>query len=246
MILPGERLDDLQYQGLKILQKTEGFRFGTDALLLADFARIPCPLRGLDMGSGTGVIALLLAARNPESHFTALEIQPDMADMARRSVEMNGLSDRLDVVQGDLRQAAELLGRCTYDLVVMNPPYCPLGTGPASPSETKAMARHSVTCSAQDMARAAFTVLRNGGRFCAIYPADRIQELMDACSDNRLEPKRLRMVQHRVECAPKRLLLEAVREGKKGINWEAPLILYQEDGTYTPEAHAIYYREEKK
>ena len=243
---PGERLDDLDTHGIKILQKTRGFRFGTDAVLLSHFARAWTRDRILDMGCGTGAIGLMMAARLPEANITGLEIQPDMADMARRSVELNGLSHRVRIVCGDLRDARELLGRCVFDAVVMNPPYTRMGSGPVSDQNTRALSRHQLTCTLEDMADAAFGVLRNGGKLSVVYPADGIYELMDACVHARMMPKKIRMVQHAVGRAPKLMLLEAVREGKRGVEWLPPLVLCEADGSYTPEAYQIYYGRAKE
>jgi tRNA1Val (adenine37-N6)-methyltransferase len=241
LVEPGERLDDLQTHGIKILQKLKGFRFGTDAVLLSHFARARSRDRILDMGCGTGAIALMMAARLPQARITGLEIQPDMADMARRSVALNGLSDRVSVVCGDLRNARELLGRCAFDGVVMNPPYTRMGGGPVSQMDTRALSRHQLTCTLEDMADAAYGVLRNGGRLSVVYPAEGIYELMDACVKCKMMPKKLRMVQHTADRAPKLLLMEAVREGRRGVEWLAPLVLCRQDGSYTSEAYQIYY-----
>ena len=240
---PDERLDDLQFGGLKILQKRQGFRFGTDAVLLAGFTRARGRDRILDMGCGTGVIGLLLAAQLPQAQITGLELQPEMADMAARSVALNGLSDRMRILQGDLRHTEGLLAPCSFDVAVMNPPYSPLGSGPVSQRSDHALARHEETCTVADMARAAYRLLRNGGRLSVIYPAERIYALMEACQQARMIPKRLRLVQHSQGRPPKLLLLEAVRQGKPGVAWMAPLILCEPDGSYTAEARRIYHQE---
>lgn len=240
---PDERLDDLEFGGLKILQKRQGFRFGTDAVLLAGFTRARGRDRILDMGCGTGVIGLLLAARLPQAQVTGLELQPEMAEMAARSVAMNGLSERMRILQGDLRHTEGLLAPCSFDVAVMNPPYSPMGSGPISQRDAHALSRHEAACTAGDMARAAFRLLRNGGRLSVIYPAERIYEVMEACLQARMTPKRLRLVQHSQGRPPKLLLMEAVRQGKPGIAWMAPLILCEPDGSYTAEARRIYHQE---
>lgn len=243
LMQPDERLDDLQYGDLHILQKRDGFCFGTDAVLLANFARSRHTGRILDMGCGTGVIALLLSQRLPRSTLTALELQHDMADMAARSVAMNGLEGRVTVLEGDLRAHRSLFAPCSFDTVVMNPPYTPVGRGPENDAPDLAAARHEATCTVADMAEAAFYLLRNGGNLCVVYPADRIAELLAAVSAARLTPKRLRLVQHLVGKAPKLLLMEAVRQGKPGVEWLPTLILCEEDGSYTEEARKIYHME---
>lgn len=244
LIGPEERLDDLRYGGLYIFQKTNGFCFGTDAVLLSGFVKTTETARILDMGCGTGVIGLLLSARYPRSVITGLELQRDMADMAARSVRMNGLEDRMRIVEGDLREHRKLFPPCSYDAVVMNPPYTAVDKGPANGSADRSTARHEVTCTAHDMAEAAFYLLKNGGRLSVIYPAERIYELMAACTAARLEPKRIRLIQHSAGRAPKLLLMDAIRQGKPGADWLPPLILCEEDGTYTEETRRIYHMEE--
>ena len=245
LIRPGERLDDLQFGGMKILQKLDGFRFGTDAVLLSGFVRARGRDRILDMGCGTGVIGLLLAGRLPLADITGLELQSDMAEMAQRSAEINGLTDRMRIVQGDLRRCDEIFAPCSFDVVVMNPPYSPLGSGPVSETDAHALARHEATCTARDMAHAAFRLLKNGGKLFVIYPAERIYEVMDACIQERMTPKRLRLIQHSAGRAPKLLLMEASRQGKSGVMWMEPLILCEADGSYTPEARRIYHQQEE-
>ncbi|MFR2560758.1 MAG: tRNA1(Val) (adenine(37)-N6)-methyltransferase [Oscillospiraceae bacterium] len=166
-----------------------------------------------------------------------------MAEMAARSVAMNGLSERMRILQGDLRHTEGLLAPCSFDVAVMNPPYSPMGSGPVSQRDAHALSRHEAACTAGDMARAAFRLLRNGGRLSVIYPAERIYEVMEACLQARMTPKRLRLVQHSQGRPPKLLLMEAVRQGKPGIAWMAPLILCEPDGSYTAEARRIYHQE---
>lgn len=241
---PGERLDDLQYQGLRILQQEDGFRFGTDAVLLANFATLHPGDRVADLGSGTGIIALLMAGQEPTAKITAIELQEDMADMARRSVALNGLEDRLDVRCMDLREAPQRLGYNGFDLAVCNPPYSRRGTGPESQQDGRAIARHEVYCTARDVTRAAYGLLRYGGRLAMVYPADRIAQILEACTQERMEPKRLRLVHHSAGRPPILLLVEAVREGKQGLLWLPPLVLYDGQGHYTPEVRAIYHMQE--
>ena len=237
---PGERLDDLQCDGLKLIQRPDAFRFGTDSVLLADFA---APRRGdaaADLGCGTGAIALLMAAHRPGLVVDAVELQPEIADMARRSVLLNGMEDRVRVLRADMREAWRTLGAGTKSLVVCNPPYGRSGAALESLSETNRISRHEGNLTPGDVARAAAMLLKNGGRFCAIYPAPRAYELMRAMDDHRIAPKRVRTV-HGVEGrAPKFVLLEGVKLGGEGLHWMEPLVLRDADGSFSREWHRIY------
>ena len=237
---PGERLDDLQTGGLKLIQRPDAFRFGTDSVLLADFA---APRKGdvaADLGAGTGAIALLMAGHQPALTVDAVEIQPAIADMASRSVALNGLTDRVRVHCLDMRQAWQVLGAGRYSLAVCNPPYGRCGAALESQSEPKRIARHEGDLSPADIARSAAMLLKNGGRFCAIYPAPRAYELMRAMDGAEIAPKRLRTVHGVAGRAPKFVLLEGVKQGGEGLHWLPPLVLRHEDGTFTEEWHRIY------
>lgn len=240
ILKPGERLDDLQLGGLKLIQRPDVFRFGTDSVLLADFA---APRRGdaaVDLGCGTGAIALLMAGHRAEMTVEAVELQPDIADMARRSVALNGLEDRVHVHALDMREAWRTLGAGRYSLAVCNPPYGRRGAALESAREAERLARHEGDLTPLDVARAAAVLLKNGGRFCAVYPAPRAYELMRAMDDSGIAPKRVRTV-HGVEGrAPKFVLLEGVRQGGEGLHWLEPLVLRHSDGTFTQEWRRIY------
>ena len=236
----GERLDDLQCGGLKVIQRPDAFRCGTDSVLLADFAAPRRRDAAVDLGCGTGAIALLMAGHRPELTVDAVEVQPDIADMARRSVALNGLEERVRVHAMDMREAWRALGAGRYSLAVCNPPYGRRGAALESESETKRLARHEGELTCSDVARAASMLLKNGGRFCVIYPAPRAYEMMRAMDDQRIAPKRLRIVQGVAGRAPKFVLLEGVRGGGEGLHWLEPLVLRHSDGSFTEEWHRIY------
>jgi len=237
---PGERLDDLQRGGLRILQKTDGFRFGTDAVLLADFASPRPRDRVVDLGAGTAVLPLLMSARSPSATFTAIELQPEMAGMAARSVALNRLEARIAVREADLRDAASLLGCGCADLVVCNPPYSRRGAALLNRDSTRALARHEVSCTLADVAESAAKLLRNGGRLAMVFPTPRLLELLDAQRAVRVEPKRVRLIHQRVQDPPKLALLEGVKLARPALHWLPPLILRDEHGAYTAEARRIY------
>ena len=237
---PGERLDDLQLNGLRLIQRPDAFRFGTDSVLLADFA---APRRGdlaADLGCGTGAIALLMAGHEPGLTVDAVELQPDIADMARRSVLINGLQARVRVLEGDMRRAFETLGTGRHALVVCNPPYGRRGAALTSASPTRRAARHEGDLTPGDIARAAAKLLKNGGRFCVIYPAPRAYEMMCAMDGAGIAPKWVRTVHGVAGRAPKFVLLSGVKQGGEGLQWLPPLVLRNADGTFTPEWHRIY------
>ncbi len=237
---PGERLDDLQRDGLMILQKPGAFRFGTDAVLLSDFAHLRAGDKVADLGSGTGVLCLLMAAREKRCVFDAIELQGGMADMAGRSVSLNGLEDRIRVHALDMREAARALGYSRHTLVVCNPPYSPAGTALTSADDSTRMARHGGDLTLADVAQSGAKLLKNGGRMALVYPAPRALELMNALEKAGLAPKRVRIIQDRPGAAPKLILLDAVKGGGSMLHFLPPLVLREESGAWSEEWHRIY------
>lgn len=245
VLRPGERLDDLQNSGYRLIQRPDAFRFGTDSVLLADFAAPKKTDRAVDLGCGTGAIATLMAIHCPLLHVEAVEIQPEIADMTRRSVQLNNMDDRIGVHEMDMREAWRTLGAEKYSLVVCNPPYGREGGGLLSASDTKRIARHEGDLTPGDVARSASRLLKSGGRFCVVYPAPRAYEMMRAMDENRLAPKRIRTV-HGVEGrAPKFVLMDAVKDGGAMLHWLEPLVLRNADGSFTAEWRRIYRMEEE-
>lgn len=243
LIRPGERLDDLQRGGLRILQRPDGFRFGTDAVLLADFAGIRRGERVADMGTGTGVLPLLLSARAENTTFDAFEIQEEVADMASRSVAINGLEHRIRVHRADCREAASLIGHERCQLVVTNPPYMRGGAGLVSPQKSRALSRSDSDCTLEAWMAACGRVLQNGGRLCCVFPAPRFLELCDAMRAARLEPKRVRFVVARETSAPKLVLAEGLKGGRPGLHVLPMLVTHDAQGGFTPEMRRIYGEE---
>jgi tRNA1(Val) A37 N6-methylase TrmN6 len=227
-----------------VIQRADAFRFGTDAVLLADFAQPRLHDRVCDLGTGTGVIPLLMYARQNSITADAVEIQPDMADMAARSVQLNGLEDAICVHAGDLRQIRTLLPHAKYDLVTCNPPYGKAGGTLLNPDESKRLARHEDTCQIEDVAAAARWLLRNGGRLCCVFPAHRLLELCDAMRGKKIEPKRIRLVSARADKAPNLCLVEGKLDARPGLHMESTLVIYDGQGQYTPELRRIYGMED--
>ncbi len=239
---PNERIDDLQRNGLRIIQNPEAFRFGMDAVLLADFTRLKPRENVADMGTGTGILPLLLSQKDGSCSFDAFEIQPDMAEMARRSVKLNGLEDRIRVHAADMRKAWEIVGREQMHAVVCNPPYGKRGGTLTSETESVSLARHEGDCTIEDVTASCASVLRNHGRLHIVFPAQRMLELCDALRKNRLEPKRIRMVCAHVDKPPYLVMIEAMKNAKPQLLWMPPLVVYHADGTETDEIRRIYHR----
>ena len=240
LLKPGERLDDLQRNGLHIIQHPRAFRFGMDAVLLSGFARAEKGERTLDLGTGTCIIPLLMAAKTRGESFAALEIQPDMADMAARSVALNSLEKKITVVTGDIKEASEIFGRASFDVVTCNPPYMDQSHGLRNPDEPRAIARHELLCTFEDVAREAAAVLRPGGRFYLVHRPRRLAELICVLKNHRLEPKRMKLVHPYLESEANMVLLEAVRGGGVQLRVEPPLVVYERPGVYTREIYDIY------
>ena len=231
----GERLDDLQLKGYEIIQHPGKFCFGMDAVLLSGFAKVKPKERALDLGTGTGIIPILLEAKTQGESFTGLEIQEESADMARRSVRMNGLEDRVHIVTGDIKEAARIFGAASYHVVTCNPPYMTADHGLRNPREHLAIARHEVLCTLEDVISQAAKVLTPGGRFYMVHRPFRLAEIMTGLCAHGLEPKRMRLVHPFVDREPNMVLLEALKGGKPRITVERPLIIFQKPGKYTEE-----------
>lgn len=235
-----ERLDDLQRNDYKIIQNPKKFCFGMDAVLLSGFSVVKEGELTLDLGTGTGIIPILLEAKTPGKHFSALEIQEESADMARRSVQLNDLQDKIDVVTGDIKVASEIFGSAVFDVVTTNPPYMNDQHGLKNPDLPKAIARHEILCSLEDVIREGAKVLRPGGRFYMVHRPFRLAEIIRVLSQYKLEPKRMKLVYPFVDKEPNMVLLEAVKGGKAMIKVEKPLIIYKEPGVYMDEIYDIY------
>ena len=239
----GERIDDLQRGGFQIIQNPAKFCFGMDAVLLSGFSWIRKNEKVLDLGTGNGILPILLAAKTEGRQFTGLEIQPELADMASRSVILNDLTDRITIMEGDLRQADQLLGRASFDVVVSNPPYMNQNHGLTNPQEAKAIARHEITCSLEDVVCQASRVLKPGGRFFMVHRPHRLAEIMHWLDHYRMEPKRMRMVHPYEDADANMVLIESVRGAGSWLKMEPPLIVYESAGVYTKEILRIYGKE---
>ena len=234
-----EQLDDLQ-NGYYIIQSRQGFRYGIDAVLLSAFARVRETENVLDMGTGTGILPILRAAKTRGRSFTGLEIQEKSAGMARRSVAYNRLEDRIRIVTGDIKEAGAIFGPASFDVVVSNPPYMTGQHGLVNPDREKAIARHEVLCTLEDLVRETAGVLTSRGRFYLVHRPFRLAEIMGMLMKYRLEPKRMQLVYPYVDREPNMVLLEACKNGNPRITVEKPLIVYEKSGRYTREIRDIY------
>lgn len=235
-----ERLDDLQLSGLKIIQNPEKFCFGMDAVLLSGFVRAKRGDELLDMGTGTGILPLLLSAKTECAHLTGLEIQEESADMARRSVALNHLEEKISIVTGDIKEAGGIFAPASFDCITCNPPYMIGEHGITNPDAPKAIARHEILCTFEDVATAAEKLLKSGGRFFLVHRPFRLAELIVTLTKHHLEPKRMRLVYPYVDKEPNMVLIEAVRGANPRMTVEPPLIIFESQGQYTQEIKEKY------
>ncbi len=244
-IKDNERVDDLQCKGYRLIQDPTKFCFGLDAVLLSDFARVSVGEKVLDMCTGTGIIPILMAAKTEADSFKAIEIQPEFVDMARRSVALNDLENRIDIIEGDIKHISEYIPKSSMDAVTCNPPYMIEKHGIINEADSKTIARHEIMCSLEDVVRAGAVSLRPGGNFCMIHRPFRLTEILVMLTKYKLEPKRIRFVYPYVDKEPNMVMIEAKRGGKSRVTVEKPLIVYESVGKYTEEIYKIYGRSSK-
>ena len=235
-----ERIDDLQRNGYRIIQNPEKFCFGMDAVLLSGFARVKPGANVLDLGTGTGIIPILLEAKTDAAHLSALEIQEESADMARRSVLLNHLENKIDIVTGDIKEADQIFQAASFDVITCNPPYMIGQHGLTNPDAPKAIARHEILCTLEDVVRNAAKLLKPGGSFYMVHRPFRLTEIMNVLTKYKLEPKRMQLVYPYIDREPNMVLIEALKGGNSRITVERPLIVYEKPGVYTKEILEMY------
>ena len=240
MIKEDERIDDLQRNHYRIIQKKNGFCFGMDAVLLSGVVQIKQGEQMIDLGTGTGIIPILLEAKTDGKHFTGLEIQEEIAKMAFRSVLLNKLEERITILHGDIKEASRLCGRASFDVVTSNPPYMVQQHGLKNPNTIKAISRHEIFCTLKDVVRETALLLKPGGRFYLVHRPRRLAEIICVLRDYGLEPKRMKLVHSFADREANMVLIEAVKGGGVMMKVEAPIIVFQEPGVYSEEIHTTY------
>ena len=239
-IKENERIDDLQRNGYRIIQDPDRFCFGMDAVLLSGFASTKPGDKVLDMGTGTGIIPILMEAKTEAAHLTGLEIQPESADMALRSVQLNELQDKISIVTGDIKEAKTIFPKASFHVITSNPPYMIGQHGLVNPHGEKAIARHEILCTLEDVIENAAALLVPGGHFYMVHRPFRLAEIITTLTKYRLEPKRMQLVYPYTDKEPNMVLIEAVRGGKSRMQVEKPLIVYEKPGVYTQEIYDVY------
>ena len=239
-IKPDERIDDLNRCGYKIIQNTKKFCFGMDAVLLSSFAKANEGNKVVDLGTGTGIIPILMEAKTKASSFIGLEIQEESVDMATRSVVMNNQQDKITIKQGDIKTASKDLGAAMFDVVTTNPPYMNNAHALVNPDEAKAIARHEIKCALEDVVREGSKLLKVGGKMYMVHRPLRLMDIITMMKKYKLEPKRIRFVHPYIDKEANMVLIEACKGGKSMVKIEKPLIVYKDVNVYTDEIHNIY------
>lgn len=241
-LLDNEQLDDLQLNNLFLIQKKDGFRFGVDAVLLSDFAKNTHSKRTLDLCTGTGIIPILMSAKTKTPEFCAIEIQHEIADMAKRSVEYNKLSERIKVTEGDLKDAVSIYGKASFDKITCNPPYMKSNSAIKNDADTLAVSRHEVLCTLEDVIRTASELLMPKGRLYMVHRPSRLADIMCLMRKYKIEPKLLRLVASRPGKEPNLLLIEGMYQGGEELRLLNQLYIFDENGNYSEEINKIYGR----
>lgn len=240
MLRDNERIDDLQCKGLKIIQNPKGFCFGMDAVLLSNFCEIKKGATVVDLGTGTGIIPILIAGKSNAKKIYGIEIQSEVADMAKRSVTLNNLEDRIEIINEDFKKAKEFIDVNSIDVVTSNPPYMNVDSGLKNPEDMKAISRHEIKCTLEDVISTASRLLKHNGHFYLVHRPHRLVDIMCLCRQYKLEPKKLRFVHPSKNKKPNLLLLKCIKAARSELKFLSPLYVYKDDGNYTDEVYAIY------
>lgn len=246
-IKENERIDDLEYKGLKIIQNKDGFCFGVDSVLLSDYAKkIKKNAKVVDIGTGTGIISILLCAKTNLEKIYGIELQTEVAEMANRSAKLNNLENRFEVINENIKNVFSRLNKYEFDAVVTNPPYKKVNTGVKSIDKRQLISRHEVECTLEDIIENSSKLLKDLGEFYMVHRAERLVDIMCLLRKYKLEPKNIRFVHSKVEEKPSLILIRAVKGAKEFLKIDKPLIIYREDGEYTDEILEIYDKKRKK
>lgn len=237
----GERIDDLQIDNLKIIQNRNGFCFGIDSVLLSDFAKtIKDNSEIIDLGTGTGIISILLTAKTKIKSIIGVEIQEDIAEMATRSIILNNLQERIKILNDDIKRIVDKLPHNYYDAIVTNPPYMKNNSGRINENYEKLISRHEIKCTIEDIAKVSSILLKNNGELYIVHRPNRLNDIVETFRKNNLEIKTLRIIYPKINEQANLILIKAVKNGKSFLKIEKPLYVYNEDGTYTKEIKKIY------
>ena len=237
-----ESIDDLQLNGLQLIQKEQGIRFGVDAVLLSHFANVKKKHRVIDLCTGTGIVSFLVYGKYKPQEVIGLEIQDDMVEMANRSSKLNDTSDIVKFVQGDLKDKALLDSLGRFDVVTVNPPYKLNNAGILNPNDKLAIARHEIMCNLEDVIVSARRLLKDNGRMFIVHRPERLADIFGLMRKYKIEPKRVRLVQPNTKKAPNIVLVEGQRDGGAFLKWEETLYVYDDNGNYSEEINRIYGR----
>ncbi|HOD93398.1 MAG TPA: tRNA1(Val) (adenine(37)-N6)-methyltransferase [Clostridia bacterium] len=242
MILEDERLDDLQLDGLKLIQNKKQFCFGTDAVLLSSFANVKNTSTVIDLGTGNGIIPLLLYGKFKPKFIMGIEIQKDIYELAVRNIKLNNLEENISIINGDIRNIKEYFQAGSFDHVVTNPPYLKAGTGILSTADTMAYARHEILCTLEDILKATRYLLKSKGIFTMVHRPSRLNEILSLMKNFSIEPKTIRFVHANINTPAILVLIQGLKDMNPSLTVENPLIIHKTDGTYTEELNMLYGR----
>lgn len=236
-----ERIDDLEFKGYKIIQNSEGFCFGIDSVLLSDFAKdIRNNSRVMDLGTGTGILCVLLSGKTNLKEIYGIEIQPEVADMAKRSVKLNSLQDKVKIINENILNLENVFEKGSFDAIVTNPPYKKINTGLQNESEKKLISRHELTANLEDFIKVSKDMLKDKGEFYMVHRPERLVDIIYLMRKYKIEPKQIRFVAPKPSKEPNLVLIKGVKNAKEFLKFDNILYVYNEDGSYTEELLKIY------